>query len=78
MSEVAILNRLRASADGLGMIAAAILAERYPAAVTDAGAHRLVAVDTTTVVPPGDKRAYWLVPTVGARPPAGEARPGGS
>jgi hypothetical protein len=64
MSDVAILNRLRASADWLGMIAAAILAERYPEAVTDAGSHRLVAVDTTTVVPPGDKRAYWLVHTV--------------
>lgn len=64
MSDVAILNRLRASADWLGMIAAAILAERYPEAVTDAGSHRLVAVDTTTVVPPGDQRAYWLVHTV--------------
>jgi hypothetical protein len=64
MSDVAVLNRLRASADWLGTIAAAVLAERYPEAVTDAGPHRLMAVDATTVVPPGDKRDYWLVHTV--------------
>jgi Transposase DDE domain len=64
ISDVAVLNRLRASADWLGTIAAALLAERYPEAVTDAGSRRLVAVDATTVVPPGDKRDYWLVHTV--------------
>jgi hypothetical protein len=64
MSDVAVLNRLRASADWLGAIAAALLAERYPEAVTDTGEQRLVAVDATTVVPPGDKRDYWLVHTV--------------
>jgi hypothetical protein len=64
MSDVAILNRLRASADWLGMIAAALLAERYPEATAGTGEQRLVAVDATTVVPPGDKRAYWLMHTV--------------
>lgn len=64
MSDVAVLNRLRASADWLGTIAAAVLAERYPEAVTDAGPHRLMAVDATTVVPPGAKRDYRLVHTV--------------
>ena len=64
MSDVAVLNRLRASADWLGALAAALLAERYPEAVTDMGEQRLVAVDATTVVPPGDKRDYWLVHTV--------------
>src|SRR5215213_11990516 len=64
MSDVAILNRLRASADWLGALAAALLAERYPEAVTDMGEQRLVAVDATSVVPPGDKRDYWLVHTV--------------
>jgi hypothetical protein len=64
MSDVAVLNRLRASADWLGTLAAAVLAERDPEAVTDAGPHRLRAVDATTVVPPGDQRASWLVPTV--------------
>jgi hypothetical protein len=64
MAEVALLNRRRARTDGLGMIAAAILAERSLEAGTDAGAPRLVAVDTTTGVPPGAKRACWLVPPV--------------
>jgi hypothetical protein len=64
MSDVALLNRLRASADWLGAIAAALLTERYPEAVADTGGYRLVAVDATTVVPPGDKRGYWLVHTV--------------
>ena len=54
MAEVALRNRRRARTDGLGMIAAAILAERSLEAGTDAGAPRLVAVDTTTGVPPGD------------------------
>lgn len=64
MSDVAILNRLRASADWLGTLAAALLAERYPEAVADTSEQRLVAVDATSVVPPGDKRDYWLVHTV--------------
>lgn len=64
MSDVAVLNRLRASADWLGTIAAALLAERCPEAVAGTGEQRLVAVDATTVVPPGDKRDYWLVHTV--------------
>jgi hypothetical protein len=64
ISDVAVLNRLRASADWLGALAAALLAERYPEAVTDTGEQRLVAVDATAVVPPGDKRGYWLVHTV--------------
>jgi Transposase DDE domain len=64
MSDVAILNRLRASADWLGSIAGALLAERYPEAVAGTGEQRLVVVDATTVVPPGDKRDYWLVHTV--------------
>jgi hypothetical protein len=64
MADVAVLNRLRASADWLGAIAAALLAERYPEAVTDTGEQRLVAVDATTVVPPGGKRDCWLVHTV--------------
>jgi Transposase DDE domain len=64
MSDVAILKRLRASADWLGALAAALLAERYPEAVAGTGEQRLVVVDATTVVPPGDKRDYWLVHTV--------------
>ena len=64
MSDVAILNRLRASADWLGMIAATLLTECCPEAVAGTGEQRLVAVDATTVVPPGDKRVYWLVHTV--------------
>jgi hypothetical protein len=64
MLDVAVLNRLRASADWLGAIAAALLAERYPEAVAGTGEQRLVLVDATTVVPPGDKRDYWLVHTV--------------
>lgn len=64
MSDVAILNRLRASADWLGALAAALLVERYPEAVADTSEQRLVAVDATAVVPPGDKRDYWLVHTV--------------
>jgi Transposase DDE domain len=64
MSDVAVLNRLRASADWLGSIAGALLAERYPEAVAGMGTQRLVAVDATTVVPPGGKRDYWLVHTV--------------
>jgi hypothetical protein len=32
--------------------------------VAGTGEERLVAVDATTVVPPGDKRDYWLVPTI--------------
>jgi hypothetical protein len=64
MSDVAILNRLRASADWLGTLVAALLAERYPEAAAGTGEQRLVAVDATTVVPPGDKRDYWIVPTV--------------
>jgi hypothetical protein len=62
--DVAILKRLRASADWLGALAAALLAERYPEAVAGTGEQRLVLVDATTVVPPGDKRDYWLVHTV--------------
>ena len=54
---------------GWARIAAALLAERYPEAVTDTGARLIawtlvVVVDATTVVPPGDKRDYWLVHTV--------------
>lgn len=64
MSDVAILKRLRASADWLGALAAALLAERYPEAVAGTGEQRLVVVDATTVVPPGDKHDYWLVHTV--------------
>ena len=77
MSGVAVLNRLRASADWLGALAAALLTERYPEAVTDPASNGrlptrsliawepwLVLVDATTVVPPGDKRDYWLVHTV--------------
>ncbi len=41
MSDVAILNRLWASADWLGTIAAALLAERYPEAVAGTGEQRL-------------------------------------
>jgi hypothetical protein len=64
MSDVAVLKRLRASAGWLEAIAAALMAERYPEAAVDTGEHRLMAVDATTVVPPGDKRDYWLVHTV--------------
>jgi hypothetical protein len=78
MSGVAVLNRLRASADRLGALAAALLTEHYPEVATDPGEQRppiptryliawepwLIVVGATTVVPPGDKRGYWLVHTV--------------
>ena len=65
LSDVAALKRLRASADWLGLLAARLLRARYPEVAAGArDQHRLVAVDATMVVPPGDKRDYWLVHTV--------------
>lgn len=65
LSDVALLKRLRASADWLGLLVSHLLAERYPEArARPAQPHRLVAVDATTVVPPGPKRVYGLVRTV--------------
>ncbi|HEX2187143.1 MAG TPA: transposase [Chloroflexota bacterium] len=61
LSDVAVLNRLRASADWLGAIVSALLAQRYPEAVAEQGQRRLLAVDSTSVVPPGNKRDYCLV-----------------
>lgn len=64
LSDVALLKRLRSSADWIGTLVAVLLRERYPDAACGSGAARLVAVDATTVVPPGDKRDYWMVHTV--------------
>jgi hypothetical protein len=65
LSDVALLKRLRASADWLGELVAALLAAVCPeAGLGLPGGRRLVAVDATAVAPPGDKRLYWLVHTV--------------
>jgi IS4 transposase len=63
LSDVALLKRLKGSAEWLGDLAAAALGALQPeAGVGLPGARRLVAVDATAVVPPG-KRTYWLVHT---------------
>jgi Transposase DDE domain len=65
MSDVAMLKRLRASADWVGALVSELLAERCPEALAGfSGGPRLVAVDATVVAPPGPKRAYWMVHTV--------------
>lgn len=65
MSDVAMLKRLKGSADWVGGLVAELLAERCPEALTGvAGELRLMAVDATAVAPPGPKRDYWLVHTV--------------
>jgi hypothetical protein len=65
LSDVALLKRLKASADWLGDLVAAVLAAACPeAGLGLPGGRRLVAVDATAVVPPGDKRLHWLLHTV--------------
>lgn len=65
MSDVALLNRLKASADWVGGLVSELLAERYAEAVAGLnGGLRMMAVDATVVAPPGPKRAYWMVHTV--------------
>lgn len=65
MSDVAMLKRLKASADWVGGLVSELLAERCPEAVAGlSGGLRLLAVDATVVAPPGPKRAYWMVHTV--------------
>jgi hypothetical protein len=65
LSDVALLKRLKASADWLGDLVAAVLGAACPeAGLGLPGGRRLVAVDATAVAPPGDKRRYWLVHTV--------------
>src|SRR5260370_14327379 len=65
LSDVAVLNRLRASADWVGELVSGLLAERYPeASFVDGSGRRIVAVDATMVTPPGKKTDYWLVHTV--------------
>lgn len=64
LSDVALLKRLKASADWLGMLVSEQLCERCPEAVTQVAGLRLMAVDATMVAPPGKKRDYWLVHTV--------------
>lgn len=65
LSDVALLKRLKNSADWLGdLCAAALGATRPEAGLGLPDGRRLVAVDATAVVPPGDARRYWLVHTV--------------
>lgn len=64
LSDVAVLKRLRASAEWIGALVTALLEERLAAAGIGAASARLVAVDATMVVPPGGKKDYWLVHTV--------------
>lgn len=64
LSDVAVLKRLRNSADWLGHLVSRVLAARHPEAVAGLGDCRLVAVDATTVAPPGSKREYFRVHTV--------------
>jgi Transposase DDE domain len=64
LSDVALLKRLKGSADWLGdLVAAALGASRPEAGLGLPDGRRLVAVDATAVVPPGDARNYWLVHT---------------
>lgn len=65
MSDVAMLKRLKNSADWVGSLVSALLAERCPEAVAGlSGGLRLMAVDATVVAPPGPKKDYFLVHTV--------------
>ncbi|OHV72311.1 transposase [Ensifer sp. LCM 4579] len=65
MSDVAMLKRLKASADWVGSLVSALLAERCPEAVAGLpGGLRIMAVDATVVAPAGPKRDYWMVHTV--------------
>jgi IS4 transposase len=65
LSDVAMLKRLKASADWVGDLVSEHLAARYPeAAVGDEDDLRLLAVDATMVAAPGRKRDYWLVHSV--------------
>ena len=65
LSDVALLKRLRSSADWVGTLVSELLCERCPEAVAGVGSGlRLMAVDATMVAPPGKKRDYWLVHTV--------------
>lgn len=65
MSDVAMLKRLKASADWVGYLVSEVLAERCPEAFAGVRSDlRLMAVDATVVAPPGPKRAYWMVHTV--------------
>jgi hypothetical protein len=57
MSDVAMLRRLKASADWVGDLVSELLAERCPEALAGSnGGLRMMAVDTTVVAPPGPKR----------------------
>jgi hypothetical protein len=65
MSDVAMLKRLKASADWVGELVSELLAERCPEAFAGlSGEPRMLAVDATVVAPPGPKQAYWVVHTV--------------
>lgn len=65
MSDVAMLKRLKASADWVGGLVSELLAERCPEAFAGlCGDLRMMAVDATVVAPPGPKRVYWMVHTV--------------
>jgi hypothetical protein len=65
LSDVALLKRLKGSADWLGALVSSLLSGRYPEASVGLASHRqIVAVDATMVVPPGRKNDYWVVHTV--------------
>lgn len=65
MSDVAMLRRLKASADWVGELVSELLCASCPEAVAGLnGGLRLMAVDATAVAPPGSKRSYWMVHTV--------------
>ncbi|MBP2447535.1 hypothetical protein [Rhizobium leguminosarum] len=56
MSDVAMLKRLKASADWVGYLVSELLAERCPEAFAGMRSDlRLMAVDATVVAPPGPK-----------------------
>ncbi len=61
LSDVALLNRLRRSADWLGEIVAAILSERMAAAVSALPERRVRLVDATTLSRPGSRKTDWRV-----------------
>lgn len=61
VSDVALLNRLRRSADWLGEIVAAILSQRMADAVSAGSERRVRLVDATTLSCPGSRKTDWRV-----------------
>ncbi len=61
LSDVALLNRLRRSADWLGGIVAAILSERMAETMSALPERRVRLVDATTLSRPGSRKTDWRV-----------------